>query len=76
MVSQVSYRSMYHMVRFFDRKKILRRLQRAEKVKHVVEHVPQENDCLLKEQSAAMENGNKKAIHKADKVALHILFLK
>jgi hypothetical protein len=64
---------MYHMVRFFDRKKIVRRLQRAEKVSHPrVQLFDVHTDGFEKEQLAAMEEGDKKAVRKADKVAFHM----
>jgi hypothetical protein len=47
------------MVRFFDRKKIVRRLQRAEK-EQAAAH------------ALALEQGGKKAMHKADKVELYL----
>jgi hypothetical protein len=75
-LSYFSRRCMYHMVRFFDRKKIVRRLQRAEKVRcHPARafYIKCIN-CVLKEQ-AALEEGDKKAVRKSEKVVLNLRFV-
>ena len=66
---------MYHMVRFFDRKKIVRRLQRAEKVCLMSFISFQEINCCLKEEAAARDQGDKKALRKAEKAAPHVCFV-
>jgi hypothetical protein len=65
---------MYHMVRFFDRKKILRRLQRAEKVRLCACILHKFIKCMLKDQ-AALNDGDKKAARKSEKVVLNLLFV-
>ncbi len=61
---------MYHMVRFFDRKKIVRRLQRAEKVCYLSLVTFKGINCPMKEEASAVEQGDKKASRKAEKAAL------
>ncbi len=62
------------MVRFFDRKKIVRRLQRAEKVCSLSFVYFEVINCRLKEEAVAREQGDTKALRKAEKAAPHVYF--
>ena len=63
------------MVRFFDRKKIVRRLQRAEKVCSLSFVSSEGINCRVKEEATAREQGDTKALRKAKKAAPHVCFV-